>query len=190
MIKIIPLFVDQYFSHPIPLWSDLFTSFIILYISLYLFFLYWKITWLPSTQKHWHGRYHLMWLTHNANMHHPMHSPGSKIPYIRKQVHQTEKFIHLVIFFYLSSTSNPTPQTNLVHYIISKYLQYLLNLIMLKPSQYMSTIKVLYRNWNHNILQSLFPMRNIFKYRYNCHMGRNVCELRFPLSLISYIHHW
>ena len=70
----------------------------------------------------------------------------------------------------------PLPlSANKLNCIISNSLRKLHKFILIKPTQYLPSIQLIYHFWNHIIPQSLFLIPNPFSSRQNCHMRRDYC---------------
>ena len=63
------------------------------------------------------------------------------------------------------------------------------NLILIKPTQSMYHIKLLYRFLNQLITQSLFTTSNALNFRQNYNMVRYACDVRHTISYIPWIPH-
>ena len=129
-------------------------------------------------------------------MNQPMKNCGKKIPYLCK-ICTTMTYVYTwELPGGKPSLVYPSSTYLLLHtlyaptsFIISslKTVQKPPNLIMIKPTQYLSPIQLLYHFWKHIIPQILLTMINIFNSRQNSHMGRDFCEVRHPLSHIAWI---
>ena len=126
-------------------------------------------------------------------MNQPMKNCGKKIPYLCK-ICTTMTYVYTwELPGGKPSLVYPSSTYLLLHtlyaptsFIISslKTVQKPPNLIMIKPTQYLSQIKLPYHFWNHIIPQRLFPMPNPFNYRQKYHIGRYACETSHPFSRI------
>ena len=137
--------------------------------------------------------YHLMCPINNPNMNQPIQIHEIKHPYLRKQGHCTKPCTYLVhpkskpnidLSFLNLSPHTSTIPTKLIHYLISKSLQNPSNKILIKYSQYMFPIKLLYNFLNHITPKTVLPIPNPFNYIENSQMGRYAFEVRNPLSNI------
>ena len=135
-----------------------------------------------------------MWRNNKTKIHQPVQSNEKKLTYLRKQVNFNETCIHLgsnnsKTKLETSLINYPPPQppltNNIINYLIYKPLKNLSELILIKPTQSLSTFQFLYHFWNHIILKILFSTPNIFNFGQNSHMGRGACAGRFNLSLTS-----
>ena len=122
----------------------------------------------------------MIWRNHQPNIHQSMQSCEYKLPYILKEVIFTESCINLghtkkkpklgLSILKLLPHSSLLP-INIIHYLVSKLLRTLPNSVIMKSTQYLSPIKLLYPVWNHIIHQSLFPIPNTFNSRKNTTCG-------------------
>ena len=74
--------------------------------------------------------------------------------------------------------------TNIIFLSHIKPLQNIHNLILIKPTQYLSLIQILYHFCNHSIPQRRLTTPNPFNSRQSSHMGRYSYALMYPLSHI------
>ena len=132
----------------------------------------------------------------SKGMYQPIKSHGQKLISICKKVHCTNPCIHLghpkgklninISLLNLPPAPSPIP-TNITNYNISKPLQNLPHLILIKHTQCLPTIQILYYFWNHINPQRLLPTSNNFNSRQNYHMGGDACEVRFPINHILWM---
>ena len=82
-----------------------------------------------------------------------MQSGGQKLPYLFQQVYQIDSCIHLVppkikpriYISFLKIHSPPPPiSANLIHYLVLKNLKMIHRLTLIKPTQSLFPIKLLY----------------------------------------------
>ena len=129
--------------------------------------------------KHLKGGHQLMWCTLQTNMHQEMQGCGWKLPCLWKPVHLTEPCIHLGLLkrkpnldLPLFSLFTPPPlPTKIIHDLILKSLKNIPNLILIKPTQSMSTIQLLYNFKTTSSLKYYYPLK--ISSLKKCYMGRD-----------------
>ena len=148
---------------------------------------------LPSILKHWKGECHILWRTPTSHIYiNPWKFMGSNCHpsgnnwILSPHAYKCSLIIEPPILASPSSTYLVLP-TNIIHYLLSKYLKNIPNLIMIKTDKCPPSVQNLYHFWNYDIPKTFFSMLNTFNSGQNYHVGRYAYELMHPLSCIQWV---